>query len=188
MISLRPNEKIYLIKRRHRIVLMRELFPELLIFAVVIILMIIIAFSPLPSLPDWLTRFFPSLLEFNLRYLSLFFLSLFLLILWTVIFFIVTNYYLDYWIVTNERTIQTELRGLFSRVLSDVNHDRIQDITVDVKGFLPTIFHFGDLHIQTAGEFREFVFRQIPDPYETKDIIFKAQREFLEKMKKNGIL
>lgn len=188
MISLRQNEKIYLIKRRHRVVLMKSLFPELLIFSVTIILTVIFFFIPLPSWPSWLIKFIPFLLEFETRYLLLFFLSLLLLVIWTIIFLIVTNYYLDCWIVTNERTIHTELRGLFSRISSSVNHDKIQDITVDIKGFFPTILRFGDLYIQTAGEFREFIFKQIPDPYKTRKTIFKAQREFLKKMKKNGIL
>jgi len=188
MISLRPNEKIYLIKRRHWLILMRGLLPELLIFLVTVILMIILFFVPIPSWPSWLINFIPSILEFEIRYLLLFFLSLFLLVLWTIIFLIITNYYLDCWVVTNERTIHTELKGLFSRVLSSVNHNRIQDITIEIKGFFPTILRFGNLYIQTAGEFREFVFRQIPNPYKTKTIIFKAQKEFLKRMKKNGIL
>jgi len=188
MITFRPNEKIYLIKRRHLVVLIKSLFPELLIFLVTLILMVSLFFIPLPSWPDWLTKFIPSLLEFKIRYLLLFLLSFFVLVFWTTIFLVVTNYYLDCWIVTNERTIHTELRGLFSRVLSSINHDRIQDITIDIHGFFPNILRFGDLHIQTAGEFREFVFRQIPDPYKTKDVIFQAQREFLKKMKKDGVL
>ncbi len=188
MITLRPNEKIYLIKRRHRIVLMRSLFPELLIFSITIILTISLFFIPPPSWPNWLMNFIPSLSEFEIRYLLLFFLSLLLLVLWTIIFLAVTNYYLDCWIVTNERTIHTELRGLFSRIFSSVNHDKIQDITIEMEGFFPTILRFGDLYIETAGEFREFVFRQIPEPHKTKDVIFKAQREFIKKMKKDGLL
>lgn len=188
MISLRPDEKIYLVKRRHWLILMRNLFPEILIFLAIIILIIVLFFLPLPSWPDWLIRFVPSFSEFEIRYLLLFFLSLLLLVIWTIIFLVATNYYLDCWIVTNERTIHTELRGLFSRIFSSVNHNRIQDITIEIKGFFPTILRFGNLHIQTAGEFREFVFRQIPNPYKTKEVIFKAQKEYLKKMKKDGIL
>lgn len=188
MISLRPNEKIYLVKRRHKIVLMKTLFPEFLIFLAAVILTIFLFFIKLPPWPDWLIRFIPQLTEFNLRYLLLFFLSLFLPVFWTLIFVTVVDYYLDCWIVTNERTIHAELRGIFSRVLASINHDQIQDITVEIQGILPIIFNFGDLHIQTAGEFREFVFREIPDPRKTKEAIFQAQREFLKQMKENGIL
>lgn len=188
MIFFRPNEKIYLVKRRHRIVLMKVLFPELLIFLAAIIVIIFLFFIKLPPWPDWLINLVPSLAEFKLRYLLLFLSNVFLMIFWAVIFITLIDYYFDCWIVTNERTIHTELRGIFNRVLASINHDKIQDISVDIRGILPTFFNFGDLHIQTAGEFREFVFREIPDPRKTKEVIFQAQREFLQKMKQNGIL
>jgi uncharacterized membrane protein YdbT with pleckstrin-like domain len=180
MMNFRPNEKIYLIKRRHQAILMRNLFPELIISFVAIIATIFLFFASPPALPDFLVNFLPSLSEFNFRFLLLYFFSLLFLVLWTIIFLTITNYYLDCWIVTNERTIHTELRGLFSRVTSSVNHDKIQDVTVDINGFLPTLLNFGNLHIQTAGEFREFVFRQIPNPYKTKEVIFKAQERLKE--------
>jgi len=188
MISLRPGEKIYLIKRRHRLVLIRELFPEVLIFLATIILMIILFFIPLPSWPDWLIRFIPFLLEFEIGYLLLFFLSLFLLVLWTIIFLVITDYYLTCWIVTNQRTIHAELKGLFNLTYSSVFHDKIQDITVSIKGFLPAIFRFGNIQIQTAGEFREFIFRQVSDPEIVKQAILEAQRDYLRQMKKDGLL
>lgn len=188
MIKLNPGEKIYLIKRRHRVVLMKEIFPQVLIFFLTIFGMVILFFISFPSWPEILVRYFPSLSNFNLKYILLFFLSIFLSILWIVIFLTFTNYYLDYWIITNQRTIHTELRSLFSRISSSVFHDKIQDITIDVHGILPTIFHFGNLHIQTAGEFREFVMRQISDPEIVKQVIFEAQRDYLKQLKKDELL
>ena len=185
MITLREGEKIHLIKRRHQLILKLELLPGVFIFFVILVSMILLLFVPLPSLPEQLIEFVPSLLEFEIRELLLFSLSFLLLIFWQVIWLVITNYYLDSWIVTNKRTIHTELRGLFSRIVSSVPHDRIQDITIDIHGILPTVLRFGDLHIQTAGEFREFIFRQIPDPYKTKEIIFKARREFQKTRKKD---
>jgi uncharacterized membrane protein YdbT with pleckstrin-like domain len=183
VITLQPNEKIILIKHRHRFALMREIFPEFLIFIVVLISVIHLFFSTNLSWPSWLGKFFPSILKYNLNYLLSFFLSLFLLILWLMIFLAIATLYLDYWIVTNQRTIHAELKGIFSREIISVNHDKIQDITVEIQGFFPTLFHFGDLHIQTAGEFRELIFEEIPEPEKTKDIILAAQREFLKQVK-----
>jgi len=104
-----------------------------------------------------------------------------------MIFLSLTTLCLDYWIITNQKTIHAELKGIFSREIISVNHDKIQDITVEIQGFFPTLFHFGDLHIQTAGEFRELIFEEIPEPEKTKDIILVAQREFLKQIK-DGIL
>jgi len=187
MITLQPNEKIILIKHRHRFALMREIFPEILILIAALILIVFLFSAPNFFWPRWLAKFFPSILKYDLGYLLLFFLSLFLLILWATIFLSLTTLYLDYWIVTNQRTIHAELKGIFSREIISVNHDKIQDITVKIQGFFPTLFHFGDLHIQTAGEFRELIFEEISEPEKTKDIILAAQREFLKQIK-DGLL
>lgn len=180
MIIFKENEKVYLTKRRHKLVLLLEIFPLKLIFFILFGLAIAILFIS-PSWPDWLIKFIPELSKVELRYFLLFLFSLFCLILWASLFVIITYYYLDCWIVTNQRTIHTELIGFFSRTLSTVPYEQIQDISIDVHGVLPTIFKYGDLHIQTAGKFREFIFHQIPNPYETKDIILKARDEFLTK-------
>lgn len=186
MITLEPGEKIQLIKHRHRYILLKMLVPEAVIFLIAVIFMISALFIRLPGWPDWLIDFFPAFTLFNLRYLLLFFLALFLQVLWLIIFLTITNYHFDCWIVTNKRTIHTELRALFSRILSSVSHDKIQDITIDIHGISPTILRFGDLKIQTAGGFREFVFKDIPEPFKTKQVIFQAQKELLKERNKNG--
>lgn len=82
-----------------------------------------------------------------------------------------TETYLDVWTVTTERIINREQVGLFNRVVSELDLYRIQDITAEQKGFFPTIFHYGDVHIQTAGTQERFVFEQIPNPYKIAKII-----------------
>lgn len=72
------------------------------------------------------------------------------------------DYYLDVWIVTNQRIINIEQHGLFARVISEKDLGRMQDITSAIEGFLPTLLNYGDVHIQTAGEKERFVFRQVP--------------------------
>ena len=176
MITIDPDEKIHLKTRRHRYVLLRLLIPEILFFLVLIILMIIALFIKLPAWPDFLIDIFPVIALVKLRYVLLFLLSLLLQFFWLIIFLTIVNYYFDCWIITNKRTIHTELRALFSRIYSSVSHEKIQDITVDIHGIFPTILRFGDLKIQTAGGFREFVFKEIPEPYGAKDIILQAQR------------
>ena len=82
-----------------------------------------------------------------------------------VILFTFTNfidYYLDVWIVTNQRIINIEQKGLFGREVSEKDLGRMQDITANVKGIWATILKYGDLHIQTAGEQQRFVFKQVP--------------------------
>ena len=72
------------------------------------------------------------------------------------------DYYLDVWIVTNQRVINIEQKGLFSRIVSEKDLGKMQDITSEVDGFFATLLNYGDVHIQTAGETERFIFRQIP--------------------------
>ena len=187
MLQLNPGERIYLVKRRHRVVLMSELAPLISIFFLISLGMLALIFISKISWPVFLVRYFPEISKYNLRFLLLFFLSLVLSILWIAIFLIVTDYYLTCWVVTNQRTIDVELLGLFNLTYSSVFHDKIQDITVSIKGFLPAVFRFGDIQIETAGEFRQFIFRQIPDPEIVKQVIFEAQKDYLIQMKKEGL-
>ncbi len=75
------------------------------------------------------------------------------------------NYYLDIWVVTSRRIINIEQHSLFHRVVSEVNIRNVEDVTVSVKGILPTMFGYGNVHIQTAGEVPRFEFENVPDPY-----------------------
>jgi len=181
MLTFEPEEKIHLITRRHRYALLRLLIPEALFFLAIIILMFIVLFIKLPAWPDFLTELFPAIGFISLRLILLFLLSLLLQFFWVIIFLTIINYYFDCWVVTDKRTIHTELRALFSRISSSVSHDKIQDITIDIHGIVPTFLRFGNLKIQTAGAFRKFIFQEVPEPYKIKDLIFKIQREEKEK-------
>ncbi len=188
MIILRANEKINAIYRRHKVVVIIQLVIGFFFFLLIILPMIFILFSHPPSLPELITKIMPETSTLNLRHLFLFFLSLFLPILWQTIFLVVVDYYLDCWVLTNERIISTESEGLFNRTESSVAYDKIQNITIEIKGFLPALFDFGDLRIETAAELGKFTFRQIPNPEKVKEIIFEIQKEFQKNQKKDDAI
>lgn len=75
------------------------------------------------------------------------------------------DYFLDIWIVTDKHVVDIEQKALFFRVVSKQEISRIQDVTAEIKGVLPTIFNYGDVHLQTAGAHERFIFRKVPDPY-----------------------
>lgn len=86
------------------------------------------------------------------------------------------NYYLDVFVVTSERIMHIEQHGPFSRTLSELRLERVQDVTVEQHGILSTLLHFGNLRVQTAGEANEFVFFAIPHPLRAKELIMEAHR------------
>jgi len=105
-----------------------------------------------------------------------FFTVSFLMITWLFASVIWLDQHLDVWIITDRRIVNIEQKGLFSREVSELEHIRIQDVTTDVKGFFPTIFNFGDLHIQTAAHEERFLFRKVPNPYAIKNLVMQLQK------------
>lgn len=103
--------------------------------------------------------------------------TLTLLFLWVYAFFIWIDYYFDVWIITNERLLNIEQKGLFTRDISEVRLARIQDIKTSVKGFFPTVLNYGDIFVQTAGEEKNFHFRNVGDPDEQKDEMMRLLKK-----------
>lgn len=97
----------------------------------------------------------------------------FIIILWISFFIEWTDFILDTWILTNHRLIDVEQLALFSRRVSTLSLDRIQDITIEQSGFINTMFGIGTVFIQTAGETEEFKIRGIKSPAHVKDIIMQ---------------
>lgn len=89
--------------------------------------------------------------------------SAYLLIVWLLFYQDWVDFYLDALILTNERVVRIEQRGIFNRIVSQLTLDRIQDVTTETKGVLPTFLGFGTLNIETAGEQENFVFDNIPN-------------------------
>jgi len=74
-------------------------------------------------------------------------------------------------LLTNKRVVDIEQKGMFSREVSTLRLDRIQDITVGVHGLIQTFLNFGEIHVQTAGQEREFVVRGLKNPHKLKNAI-----------------
>ncbi len=100
-----------------------------------------------------------------------------LLFLWLFGFLVWIDYYFDVWIITNERIVNIEQKGLFTRHISELRFSRIQDVTSSVSGLVPTMLNFGDVYVQTAAEEERFVFRQVADPFAVKDEVMRLSRE-----------
>ena len=58
--------------------------------------------------------------------------------------------------------------------------ERIQDITIDIHGIIPTLLDFGDIHVQTAGDSQEFVMKGAPNPRRLKELILKESDKYVD--------
>jgi hypothetical protein len=151
------------------------------------VLYVILGFAPVIGYPA-LAVFFPSLFTVTTNSASIFFAlyPLWLLLLWISFFLFWTNYYLDVLILTNERIIDIDQRSLFHRQVSEFRLENIQDITTDVPGFIATFLDFGDIHVQTAGEKREFIINDAARPEEVKRLIADEHDRVLEMHRHHG--
>ena len=96
------------------------------------------------------------------------------MILWLIGFYLLMMYTLNNVIVTDRRIIERNQLGFFDRQVSELHVYRIQDITVSTKGVIPTMLHYGDVIIQTAGAEQKFIFRQLPRPEEVRTAIMRV--------------
>jgi len=111
--------------------------------------------------------------EGSIGALGMFAYMIWLLTIWIAFFVQWTNYYLDVWHVTQKRIIDVEQKSLFHREISTIRFDKIQDITVEVRGFLATFLDIGDIRVQTASEnSKDFFMRSASRPEQVRRIVF----------------
>lgn len=161
MVKLEQGERELLEVRKHWFAFVSRIFI-LPIFAVVpfIIYFIISSFAPIQI--SWNG-------SLNILLVGAFF--VWLLALWITFFVIWTDYYLDVLIVSDQRIINVNQKGLFDRDVATCRMENVQDITTETAGLIPTLLKFGDVRIQTAGEKEEFVIKNAANPEEAKRVI-----------------
>lgn len=156
------GEKIIKIVRKDIFILFRKIIFFCLLFVL-----------PLAFLSITLLNY-PNLFDNQIAYPFIALLgSAYYLFIWLLFFFSFVDYYLDLWIITNERIIDIQQKGFFSRIIAEQRLYRIQDVTSEVHGFLPTVLKYGDVHIQTAGAKQRFLFHEVPHPEDVRNMIIK---------------
>ena len=71
--------------------------------------------------------------------------------------------------------------GLFTRRLNESELDKIQNLTVEVKGMTKTLLNFGDIKITTAGVDPVMILQNIENPYEIQQKIAKYCKKLSDK-------
>jgi hypothetical protein len=173
-VELKPEEKIIIILRRYWLIILIQLLKIMVLFI-------------LPFLA-WLA-IFTFLDTQNPLFISLFWLgsAFWWLIMWVLLFLVWIDYYLDIWIITNQRIIDVRQKRLFKREVAELTFLRIQDLTIKIRGVLRTFLNFGTLEIRTAGTFESaqenniFILEDIHKPSEVQNILSQLHQDFLKK-------
>ena len=153
VIKQKSYEHIVHVVRRHPVTFIpRFLFTFLLLFVPFIVYRLIGSLFPF---------LFSDQNTFALAILST---TIYLLAIYLFFYTEFVDYFLDMWIVTNDRIIDIEQQGVFSRTIVELDLFQIQDVKATVSGVFPTLFHYGDIHVTTASSTNDIIFRRVPSP------------------------
>jgi len=158
----KPGENTEFALRRHPLTFIRQSLFFLLMAAVPAFFAWIVWNGELPPVENPLAKIALVILG-----------SSYYLGIWTFYMTEFVDFYLDVSIVTNQRVIDVDQRGLFNRTISELDLARVQDVHSEIKGLVPTFFNFGRVLVQTAGEDKNFEFDNVPDPHRVRQRILE---------------
>ena len=109
--------------------------------------------------------------------------GLFMLVIVLVLFgSIIAGYvYMNsYIILTDQKMILINTKGVFARRVSQLSIGDIQDVSIDQNTALSRMFNYGNINIETAGEQANFVFSYAAQPNDNAKFIVDAHEENLK--------
>lgn len=89
-------------------------------------------------------------------------------------------------LVTDKSLVQILQKGLFRRKVSRLSMSNVEDVTAEHRGILSTVFNYGVLNIQTAGERENFLFTWCPDPDTYADRILDARQAYAQRLEEEA--
>lgn len=81
------------------------------------------------------------------------------------------SYYFNVGIVTQGRIIDIDLHAVIYKEVTEAQLKNVEDITAKSGGYIPSLFNFGNVYVQTAGALVNIEFDNIPRPAEVVKII-----------------
>lgn len=168
IINQDEDESIHLLVRRHWI-------TNVIWMASVLCLAILPLFTPI------ILSFFPSFIEFSpstiVSALSLYYLSLFG---YTLLKF--AEWYFHVGLITDKRLVDIDMPNILARNVAETEIQSVEDVTYIQKGLLQSIFHYGDVLVQTEAVMANFEFDRVPYPSEVAEVVSQLARA----LKKGG--
>ncbi len=105
--------------------------------------------------------------------------ALFVVLMGLILVVATVVYWQNRWVVTDDSITQITQDSLFGRRVSQLSMENLEDVTVDQHGILPTLFNYGTLKAETAGEHSKFTFPYCPHPNKYARLILEVHETFL---------
>jgi len=170
-LELEEDEKVLKVIRKHWFIITLELIASLamMIIPMTVLLVLLVVSKNSTFFTDFnLSHYLP---------LILYFLNIWILLSLITGFISWTNFYLDYWVITDRRIIVYDQVSLFNRKVSSFRLERLQDIKYSLNGIIQTLLKFGTVTIETASHTNSFKSEGLPVPDQIYSIIQKATDE-----------
>ncbi len=169
-----PDEKVVLLVRRHFLAILPFVVTASLLYLLGLLLIFVVPYL----IPALVTGFAYNVYILMVS-LLFFFNTAFLFHNWTL-------HYLHVAILTDDHFVEIAQSGLFSRKVSQLSLDKIQDVSADQKGMVNTMFNLGTVDIQTAGDMPNFNIELVPDPNGIAQKVMQIEEEYCERMGLKG--
>lgn len=88
---------------------------------------------------------------------------------------------LDTMVLTNQRLIDIDQRGIFFREISDCSMEAIQDVHVRQKGIAAHVFDYGTIKVQTASRDEHFELTHVRHPIQMQELLFTLRQKHISK-------
>jgi len=158
-----PGEKVFVLVRAHVIVNLGWMFRFVLLGILPVGLMVLLnyfdvdlGFLQNENVVLMLMSYYVSILAYALMH----FLA----------------WYYNIYLITSERILDFDFSPLSSYRVAEAELENIQDVTQSTVGFLPNLFGYGDIVVQTASTKNKFYFRAVPRPVWFRDVIADLSR------------
>jgi hypothetical protein len=161
----RPDENVILLLRKHWLTHLLPLVSLIIVFIVPILTWFLVI-NQLPFFEDLSTQ---------------------VVVLGAVVWFLLgiffiayhwLDWYLDIYVVTDQRVIDITQNGLFHRIVGETSLDNIQDVIYEIKGFKQTLFNYGNVMIHTAGPSGDIVFEEVEHPQRVQRVLLEAAEHY----------
>lgn len=163
--SQEEGEKIILLLRAHLITLV----PPILFT----IFLVVVPFFIPPLLSVLRIDSLSSLNQLQILLLVIFW----YLLVFGYAFYKFLFWYFNVYLLTNERIVDFDFKGILHKETSYAKLNQIQDVSPKIIGFFGTFFHYGNVFIQTAAERPEFEFHKVARPDEVAKAILNEVRK-----------
>jgi hypothetical protein len=168
----KKSEKVYILTRKHFITNLGWI-AKTIFFIFLPFILLLLGEVILPQLFSQLINsdtIFLNLSVFNVIAVIVLYYTLVFTYAWGSFI----GWFFNVYLITNERMIHTEFKLMTGSKVSEAPLDNIVDISQENYGFLPSLFNYGNVKVQTATAMKSrFDFHQIPDPSWFRSVLYE---------------